>query len=109
MDSWIERGTTISPHYDSLLAKLMVFASDREAATKKMSASLAETQVHNNTLCAFLIVLICVSVCLPCLSLMHLTGKLTTKNVSAALSESTSIHIRYLPALVDCTELIPGT
>ncbi len=46
VDSWIERGTTISPHYDSLLAKLMVFAPDRAAATKKMSAALAETQVR---------------------------------------------------------------
>ena len=45
VDSWIERGTTISPHYDSLLAKLMVFAPDRPAAVKKMSAALAETQV----------------------------------------------------------------
>ena len=45
VDSWIERGTTISPHYDSLLAKLMVFAPDRPAATKSMSAALAETQV----------------------------------------------------------------
>ena len=47
VDSWIERGTTISPHYDSLLAKLMVFAPDRAAATKKMSAALAETQVRS--------------------------------------------------------------
>ena len=46
VDSWIERGTTVSPHYDSLLAKLMVFAPDRAAATKKMSAALAETQVR---------------------------------------------------------------
>lgn len=45
VDSWIERGTTISPHYDSLLAKLMVFAPDRPAAAKKMRAALAETQV----------------------------------------------------------------
>lgn len=45
VDSWIERGTTISPHYDSLLAKLMVFAPHRAAATKKMSAALADTQV----------------------------------------------------------------
>lgn len=45
VDSWIERGTTISPHYDSLLAKLMVFAQDRPAAVQKMSAALAETQV----------------------------------------------------------------
>ena len=45
VDSWIERGTTISPHYDSLLAKLMVFAPDRPAATKKMSNALGETQV----------------------------------------------------------------
>ncbi|DBA70016.1 TPA: hypothetical protein ACH3X2_012365 [Trebouxia sp. C0005] len=45
VDSWIERGTTISPHYDSLLAKLMVFAPDRAAATNKMSAALAETKV----------------------------------------------------------------
>ncbi len=46
VDSWIERGTTISPHYDSLLAKLMVFAPDRAAATNKMSGALAETQVR---------------------------------------------------------------
>ena len=45
VDSWVERGTTISPHYDSLLAKLMVYAPDRSQATQKMRDALAGTQV----------------------------------------------------------------
>ena len=28
MDTWIDSGTTVTPHYDSLLAKLMVLGSD---------------------------------------------------------------------------------
>ena len=46
VDSWIERGTTISPHYDSLLAKLMVYAPDRSQAIQNMQDALAGTQVY---------------------------------------------------------------
>lgn len=41
VDSWIEAGTEISPYYDSLLAKLMVFAPTRELAVKKLKQALA--------------------------------------------------------------------
>lgn len=43
VDSWVEAGTEISPFYDSLLAKLMVFAPTRDLAVKKMKAALAGT------------------------------------------------------------------
>jgi acetyl/propionyl-CoA carboxylase alpha subunit len=41
VDSWVEAGTEISPFYDSLLAKLMVFAPTRELAVKKMKEAIA--------------------------------------------------------------------
>jgi hypothetical protein len=44
-DTWIENGTEVSPYYDSLLGKLMVFAPTRQAAVEKMQAALAATRI----------------------------------------------------------------
>jgi urea carboxylase len=41
VDSWVEAGTEISPFYDSLLAKLMVFAPTRDLAVAKMKEAIA--------------------------------------------------------------------
>lgn len=41
VDSWVESGTEISPYYDSLLGKLMVYAPTRELAVKKIQEALA--------------------------------------------------------------------
>ena len=43
VDTWVETGTEITPFYDSLIAKLMVHADDRAAATAQMRAALAAT------------------------------------------------------------------
>ncbi len=42
VDTAIYCGCTISPHYDSLLAKIIVYADTREAAITKMSMALGE-------------------------------------------------------------------
>ena len=42
MDTWIDSGTTVTPHYDSLLAKLMVLGSDRQEAIQKLCAALEQ-------------------------------------------------------------------
>lgn len=41
-DSFLYAGTNITPYYDSLLGKLIVWAPDREAAIRKMRAALGE-------------------------------------------------------------------
>lgn len=41
VDSWVESGTEISPYYDSLLGKLMVYAPTREMAVAKIQQALA--------------------------------------------------------------------
>lgn len=41
-DTSLLDGTVISPHYDSLLGKLVVFANTREEALRKMRAALCE-------------------------------------------------------------------
>lgn len=41
-DTWLVEGTKISPYYDSLLGKLIVFAQTREEALRKMRAALCE-------------------------------------------------------------------
>ncbi|KAG2435985.1 hypothetical protein HYH02_011698 [Chlamydomonas schloesseri] len=46
VDSWVETGTEVSPHYDSLLAKLMVWAPTRAEAVAKMAAALAKTELQ---------------------------------------------------------------
>ena len=41
----------VTPYYDSLLAKLMVFAEDRAAAIAKMVLALDNTKVGRKTSC----------------------------------------------------------
>ena len=44
-DAWIESGSEITPHYDPLLAKLIVHGADRAAAIAQLSAALADTHI----------------------------------------------------------------
>ena len=46
VDTWLRDGTEIPPFYDSLLAKVMTVAEDREAARQSLVAALTETVVH---------------------------------------------------------------
>jgi len=95
VDSWIERGTTVSPHYDSLLAKLMVFAPDRAAATKKMSGALAETQVRP----------CCAKTCLPAVyapAAQHSTAQHSTAQHSTAQHSQRSMTAKR-KSCSDCT------
>lgn len=43
VDTWVETGSEIPAFYDSLIAKLMVHASDRSAAIAALSTALEET------------------------------------------------------------------
>lgn len=45
VDTWVSAGTEISPYYDSLLGKLMVFAPTRKEAIEKMQVALAQTSL----------------------------------------------------------------
>lgn len=44
-DTYIEKGALVSPYYDSLLAKLIVYAQTRDEAIRKMRAYLCELQI----------------------------------------------------------------
>lgn len=44
-DSWVQKGSEISPFYDPLIAKVLVHAANRDAAVDKMRAVLNETQL----------------------------------------------------------------
>ncbi len=44
-DTWIATGTTVSPYYDPMLAKLIAHGEDREQARKRLLAMLDDTQV----------------------------------------------------------------
>lgn len=46
VDSFIYAGYTISPHYDSLVGKLIVWAPDREQAINRMQRALQEHSVE---------------------------------------------------------------
>jgi len=51
IDSGVAAGDAISPHYDSMIAKLIVHGTDRQQALARMSQALAELQVtglHHN-------------------------------------------------------------
>ena len=44
-DHWLESGMEVSPYYDPLLAKLQVYAQDREQAVKAIDTALAATRL----------------------------------------------------------------
>ncbi len=45
IDTWVKRGSEVSPFYDPLLAKVLVLANDRTAAVTAMQVALAETNL----------------------------------------------------------------
>jgi urea carboxylase len=45
LDGWVDTGTRVSPHYDPMLAKVIVHGDDRPAALKKMQDALAATRL----------------------------------------------------------------
>ncbi|CAA9302225.1 Urea carboxylase [uncultured Coleofasciculus sp.] len=44
-DTWIERGTEITPYYDPLVAKLIVHEESREKAIAKLKSALSSSQI----------------------------------------------------------------
>ncbi|MBY9061583.1 ATP-grasp domain-containing protein [Sphingomonas yunnanensis] len=45
VDTGVEQGATISPHYDPMIAKLIAHADTRDGARRTLGAALAETRV----------------------------------------------------------------
>ena len=45
-DTWLVTGTRITPYYDSLLGKLIIYAGSREEALRKMKAALCEMVIY---------------------------------------------------------------
>jgi urea carboxylase len=45
VDTWIERGSEVSAHYDPMLAKLIAHGVDRAQALAKLEQALAETRI----------------------------------------------------------------
>ena len=45
LDTGVAQGDTISPFYDSMVAKLIVWGADREQALAKLDAALSETHI----------------------------------------------------------------
>ena len=45
-DTFLVMGTVVSPYYDSLLGKLIVYAKTREETLRKMRASLCELVIE---------------------------------------------------------------
>jgi acetyl/propionyl-CoA carboxylase alpha subunit len=45
VDTWVEDGTTVTPHYDSLLAKVIAHDTDRAAATRRLARALQEVWI----------------------------------------------------------------
>jgi acetyl-CoA carboxylase biotin carboxylase subunit len=46
IDTFVESGSTISPYYDSMIAKLIVWDVDRPSAIARAGRALRETQVE---------------------------------------------------------------
>ncbi|MCG5527182.1 MULTISPECIES: urea carboxylase [Halorhodospira] len=46
IETWVEGGSTITPHYDPMIAKLIVHGTDRADALTRLRKALAETALH---------------------------------------------------------------
>lgn len=46
VDTWVERGSCISPHYDPMIAKIIVHGEDRASALEHLRDALADTRLH---------------------------------------------------------------
>lgn len=46
IDHWLQPGTEISPLFDPMLAKVIVYESDREAARQRLIAALDDSQLY---------------------------------------------------------------
>lgn len=46
VDSWVVRGSEVTPYYDPMLAKLLVHADDREKALDALRRGLSETRLY---------------------------------------------------------------
>ncbi|MFF2076025.1 acetyl/propionyl/methylcrotonyl-CoA carboxylase subunit alpha [Kitasatospora sp. NPDC058162] len=46
LDSGVEAGSEITPHYDAMLAKVIVRAPTRAAAARRLADALARTRIH---------------------------------------------------------------
>jgi acyl-CoA carboxylase subunit alpha len=45
LDAGVEPGSVVAPHYDALLAKLIAWAPDRDAAVRRLAAALASARL----------------------------------------------------------------
>jgi len=45
LDGWVDTGTEVPPHYDPMLAKLIVTADTREQAVRQLQQALADTRL----------------------------------------------------------------
>lgn len=46
VDTWVEPGAEVSPHYDSLLGKLMVWAPTRALAVERIQKAIDATRLR---------------------------------------------------------------
>ena len=49
LDSGVESGTVVSPHYDAMLAKVVAWAPTRATAARRLAGALRGAQVHGIT------------------------------------------------------------
>ncbi len=49
LDSGVEPGSVVGTHYDGMLAKVVAYASSREAAARHLAAALRRSRVHGVT------------------------------------------------------------
>ncbi|MFJ8623116.1 acetyl/propionyl/methylcrotonyl-CoA carboxylase subunit alpha [Kitasatospora sp. NPDC093550] len=49
LDSGVENGSTITPHYDAMLAKVIAWAPTRTAAARRLADAVARARLHGPT------------------------------------------------------------
>ncbi|MDX2186942.1 MAG: urea carboxylase [Opitutaceae bacterium] len=46
VETWVARGSEVSPFYDPMIAKVIVRGKDREEALRELATALADTRIH---------------------------------------------------------------
>jgi urea carboxylase len=86
VETWVERGTEVSPFYDPLLAKIIVRGTDRTEALARLSTALDGTRVHGlETNLAYLRQIVA--------SPVFQAGKITTRSLATLPYDAATIDV----------------
>ncbi|GAC1442323.1 MAG: urea carboxylase [Vulcanimicrobiaceae bacterium] len=100
VDTWIETGTTVTPHYDPLLAKIMVVAATRDEAIVELQRAIRASAIAGiQTNLAYLDAVLG--------SDAFATATMTTQTLATFVFNSPTVHV-VRPGVQSMLQELPG-